>query len=76
METATLSELRKHMKKYFDAVEAGEWVRVYRHGNPVADIRPVRNPKTPSWKRPGLRLQIDGVSLSEAIIQERRGSKR
>ncbi len=38
----TLTELRNHAKAFFDAVEEGETVRVYRNGRPVADIVPVK----------------------------------
>ena len=32
MVRVTFSELRNNAKKYFDAVEQGELVEVYRHG--------------------------------------------
>ena len=76
MKTATITELRKNVRRYIDSVEEGEPIQVLRHGKPVAEIRPLRNPRTPSWKRPALLLEIDGVSLSRAILEERRESNR
>lgn len=76
MKTTSLTELRKHISKVIDSVEEGEAVRVYRHGKPVAEIRPVRGTRKPSWKQPGLRLHVDGVSLSRAILREREDSTR
>ena len=70
MITASFSELRNHAKKYFDAVEAGETVEIYRHGKPIAVLSPLRPTSQVRWKsaRP---LQIDGASLSRAILAER-----
>ena len=38
MRETTLTELSKNAKIFFDAVENGETIRVYRNGRPVADI--------------------------------------
>jgi len=67
---ATFSELRNHAKKYFDAVERGESVEVYRNGKPVAILAPIRPAASERWKtaRP---LSLEGVSLSQAILCER-----
>jgi prevent-host-death family protein len=40
MKTVTFSQLRNNAKKYFDAVEKGESVEVYRHGKPAAILSP------------------------------------
>jgi prevent-host-death family protein len=40
----TLTELRNHAKAFFDAVERGETVRVFRNGKAVAQIIPIRDP--------------------------------
>jgi len=75
MKTTTFTELRKNAKLYFDAVEKGEKIRVYRHGKQIAEIIPVTNDtEVFSWKKTPHRLKIDGVSLSAAIIEERKGS--
>ncbi len=40
MITVTFSELRNNAKKYFDAVEEGETIEVYRNGKPIAILSP------------------------------------
>lgn len=42
MRETTFTELRNHAKDYFDAVEAGDTVRVFRNGKPIAEIVPIR----------------------------------
>ncbi len=70
MKEATFTELRKQAKSYFDTVEKGEVVRIYRRGKPIADIVPV--PSTvPSWKREVPRLTVKGISLSKEILKDR-----
>ena len=70
MRTVTFSRLRNQAKKYFDAVEGGETVEVYRHGKPVAILSPIGKRPTRRWKsaRP---LALSGASLSRAIIADR-----
>lgn len=70
---ATFTELRNHAKTYFDAVEKGEVVRVYRNGKPVAEIIPI-NEGAPSWKRQITPLSIKGLSLSQEILGDRADS--
>jgi prevent-host-death family protein len=70
MQETTFTELRNHAKDFFDAVEAGDTVRVFRNGKPIAEIVPVRS-ATPSWKRQATPLTIKGFSLSEAILSDR-----
>jgi prevent-host-death family protein len=71
MRETTLTELRSQTKTYFDAVEQGETVRVYRNGRPVADIVPVPG-RTPAWKNPPrAQLQRTGLSLSREVLADR-----
>ena len=70
MTDATFSELRSHAKHYFDAVESGETVRVFRNGKAIADIVPIRS-GIPSWKRQATPLTVKGLSLSREIIADR-----
>ena len=71
MRETTFTELRKNAKTFFDAVEAGETVRIYRKGKPIADIVPLAS-GVPSWKKtPPRRLTIKGVSLTEEILIDR-----
>lgn len=75
MKTVPFTEFRKNASEVLDLVEKGESIRVLRHGKAIAKIVPVglREAK-PSWKRPGLRLVTAGVSLSRAVLEERRSS--
>ena len=71
MKQANFSELRNHVKQYFDCVEAGESVRVLRNGKPIADIVPIQK-DSPSWKRRVAQpLILNGVSLSKMILDDR-----
>lgn len=64
---------------FFDAVEEGETVRVYRTGRSVADIVPVKA-VMPAWKKPPeARLSLGSLSLGDEILadrDEKRGSGR
>lgn len=70
MRSVTFTELRNQAKKYFDAVERGETVEVYRHGKPVALLMPARGNSIERWRtsRP---IALSGASLSQAILAER-----
>ena len=67
-------ELRKRIKHYFDAVEKGEVVRVYRNGKPIAEILPLTKQEA-SWKREVPRLTVPGLSLSREILKDRAKSE-
>ena len=72
MKTTTFTDFRRKASSYIDAVERGETVAILRHGRLVADIIPHRDEsRVPAWKRPGLKLDLKGVSLSQEIIRER-----
>jgi prevent-host-death family protein len=73
MQETTFTELRNHAKNYFDAVEGGETVRVFRNGKPIAEIVPIRS-GTPSWKRQTNPLTIKGISICSAILSDREES--
>ncbi|MBU2600718.1 MAG: type II toxin-antitoxin system prevent-host-death family antitoxin [Actinobacteria bacterium] len=70
MRQATFTEFRRHAKGFFDAVEAGEVVRVYRNGRPIADVVPIPA-EEPAWKRPVERLEVRGASVSEVVVSGR-----
>ena len=71
MRETTFTELRNHAKTFFDAVEEGETVRVYRNGRPVADIVPVKT-AMPAWKKPPrTRLSLRSLSLSDEVLADR-----
>jgi antitoxin (DNA-binding transcriptional repressor) of toxin-antitoxin stability system len=67
---ATFTELRSHAKHYFDVVESGDTVRVFRNGKAIAEIVPIRS-GTPSWKRDMTPLKLKGLSLSREILGDR-----
>lgn len=70
MRETNVVELRKNLKHYFDAVERGEVVRVYRKGKPIAEILPLLR-REASWKREVPRLLVPGLSFSREILEER-----
>jgi prevent-host-death family protein len=75
MRETTFTELRNHAKTFFDAVEEGETVRVYRNGRPAADIVPVKT-AMPAWKKPPLtRLSLGSLSLSDEVLADRDDEK-
>lgn len=73
MKTVTFTEFRKRASSFISEVEHGETIVLLRRGKPIAEIIPFtdRAQQTPSWKRPGIRLQIQGSDLSSAILEER-----
>ena len=70
MQETNVVELRKRIKHFFDAVESGEVVRVYRNGKPIAEILPLTGRQV-SWKCEAPRLTIPGLSLSHEILKDR-----
>jgi prevent-host-death family protein len=71
MRETTFTELRNHAKAFFDTVEQGETVRVYRNGRPVADIVPVKA-ALPAWKKPPqTRLFLGDLCLGDEILADR-----
>jgi prevent-host-death family protein len=75
MKSVTFSELRNNAKKYFDTVERGETLEVFRHGKPVAILMPAGSVGR-SRTREVSPLRIPGVSLSRAILKERKESTK
>jgi prevent-host-death family protein len=69
----TVTELRHYVKDYFDAVEAGDTVRVIRNGKPIAEIVPIVA-EIPSWKKRKIPLTIKGITLSREILSDRNNS--
>ncbi len=76
MTQTTFTEFRKHAKAYFDSVEKGEIVQVLRHGKVIAEvIPPHESVDKKAWKKPGLKLVIPGVSLTKALLANRREAR-
>jgi prevent-host-death family protein len=75
MKSVTFSELRNNAKKYFDTVEQGETLEVFRHGKPVAILMPAGSRRR-SPTRDVSPLRVPGVSLAKAILKEREESAK
>ncbi len=73
MKEITFTDFRKKASSFITEVEHGEIIVLLRRGKPIAEIIPFsdRARKTPSWKQPGIRLQIQGSGLASAILEER-----
>ena len=72
MKTITFTDFRKGASGFITEVEHGETIILLRRGKPVAELIPFSDKfMIPSWKQPGIRLQIPGSDLSSAIIEER-----
>ena len=73
MKTITFTDFRKKASSFMTEVEHGETIVLLRRGKPIAEVIPFSDGarQTPSWKRPGIRLQIQGSDLSSAILEER-----
>jgi prevent-host-death family protein len=73
MTNVTFTEFRSNASQLLDRVERGETIGITRHGRVIARIVPAdTTPATPSWKRPRERLVIEGRSVAEMIVEERR----
>ena len=77
MKTVTFTEFRKRASGFISEVEHGETIVLLRRGKPVAEVIPFSDEvrRTPLWKKPGIRLQIQGSVLSSAILEEREGGR-
>ncbi len=75
MRTITFTDFRKKASGFITEVENGETLILIRRGKPVAEISPFRDEirRIPSWKKPGIKLEINGCDLSSAILEEREG---
>jgi antitoxin (DNA-binding transcriptional repressor) of toxin-antitoxin stability system len=72
MREATLTELRNESKRYFDLVESGEIVRVFRNGEPIVEIHPIARDLPLRKRRPVRPLVVGGRQVSRLIIAGRR----
>lgn len=70
MKNATFSDFRNHAREYFDQVEEGNTIQIYRHGKPIAILSPIGSPTKSRFKsfKP---LMLKGVSVSKLILKER-----
>ncbi len=73
MKALSFTEFRQNASEFITEVENGEIIHILRHGKPVAEIIPFQKEESsPSWKKPALKLSLKGISLSKAIIEERK----
>lgn len=77
MKTVTFTDFRKRASGFINEVEHGETIILLRRGKPVAEVIPFsdNSQRAPSWKKPGIQLQIRGADLSTAIIDEREAAQ-
>jgi len=73
MKTIAFTDFRKNASRLITEVEHGETIVLLRRGKPIAEVVPFSNTarQTPSWKDPGICLEIQGSDLSSAILEER-----
>jgi prevent-host-death family protein len=73
MKTVSFTDFRKKASGFIAEVEHGETIILLRRGKPVAEVIPFsdRLQGIPSWKKPGIRLKLQGSDLSSAILEER-----
>jgi len=69
----TFTELRNKAKAFFDAVEKGHTVRVFRSGKAIARIVPIKAGAR-SWQRDSAPLDIKGLALSREVLKDRANS--
>ena len=77
MKTITCTDFRKQSSNFINEVEHGETLILLRRGKPVAEVVPFSGDvrRSPSWKKRGIRLRIEGSDLSSAILEEREGDQ-
>ena len=66
----TFWELINNIMQYFDKVEEGETIQINRYGKPIATIIPYKSKGISRWHLSSP-LEIPGISLSKAILEER-----
>jgi antitoxin (DNA-binding transcriptional repressor) of toxin-antitoxin stability system len=76
MKSTTFSDFRRNAAKMFTEVENGSVIRILRHGKPIADVVPIKTKLVPSWKKNPPKLMLNGASLTDAILANRKESKR
>jgi prevent-host-death family protein len=75
MKMVSFTEFRKNASEVLNLVEKGAVIRITRHGKTIAKIVPENSHPELAWKRAGLRLVVNGDSLSNAILDERSFSR-
>lgn len=77
MVTVNIRELVHHFSKYLKEIKGGERIVVLERNLPVADIVPHNeNIAQPGWKRKIKKIKMEGESLIQTIVKNRRGETR
>lgn len=77
MITATFTQLRNNAASYFDKVEKGETVRVFRNGKPSAMlVKAGETPDTRAYWKNAKPLYDLGSDLSSRMLREERKKSR
>ncbi len=76
MQTISLSEFRAHASETMDLVQAGETVRILRHGKTIGYVvaELAQAPEVPRWKRPVTTIRYakqPSKTGAQLIIEER-----
>lgn len=73
MKRVSLTDFHKNISSFIDEIEHGETIVLLRCGKPVVEVSPFSNrlDKIPAWRKPGIRLKLNGSDLSSAILDER-----
>ena len=73
MVSVNIRDLTHHFSRYLKVVKAGERIVLMERNVPVADIIPHNeNLARPGWKREIKKVEIEGESLSQTIVKNRR----
>ena len=72
-----VKEVRRNLSELLDKVENGEVILISRHGKQIARLTPSKRSteSLPSLKDFRARLQIQGRSLSETVIELRENER-
>lgn len=77
MRKVSIRELTHNFSRYLKSVKAGERLTVLERNRPVAELIPHNeNLAQPGWKRPIKKLTLEGVPLSQMVLNERKETKR
>jgi antitoxin (DNA-binding transcriptional repressor) of toxin-antitoxin stability system len=73
LEKCIIYRIQKKCVRIYFEVEHGETIILLRRGKPLAEVQPISKETTlrPLWKKPGIRLKLEGRNLTTAILQER-----
>jgi prevent-host-death family protein len=73
MKTINFTNFRKKASGLLKEVEQGERLLLTRHGKPIAEVIPPSHEtkEDASWKQPFTPLEMKGLNLSSAVLEER-----